>query len=220
MVWRETDFEGYFVSDTGLVKGPSNKVLSIQKNNKGYLTVCIKNRQRLVHRLVACAFLKKESDRQQVNHIDGNKENNNLINLEWCTQSYNMKHAVLVLKKHIGNFTKGGYENKGIKKYNDARKVKIVCLNNGRCFDSVREAARKTGAHAASISRCVSGKQNSASGLRWALVALVFLCGCVRTTSVSPYHSCVDMTTYVNNAKTAAQVISRERLCEKARTGQ
>lgn len=220
MRWRETAFDGYFVSDTGLVKGPTGKLLTTNKNNKGYLTVCIKNKQRLVHRLVAFAFLPCDISKPQVNHIDGNKENNDLSNLEWCTQSYNMKHAFLVLKRHIGNFTKGNYDSKGIKKYNDARKEKVVCLDTGKCFESVRDAERKTKIHAASISRCVSGKQKSAGGYRWALLGLVLLCGCVNTTPAQTVVSCVDMTTYVNNAKTAAQVISRERLCEMARTGQ
>jgi hypothetical protein len=53
------------------------------------------------------------------------------------------------------------------------------------------------------------------------IIMMNVLTGCGLMTSSAPsIHSCVDMTTYVNNAKTAAQVISRERLCEMARTGQ
>jgi DNA-directed RNA polymerase sigma subunit (sigma70/sigma32) len=46
-----------------------------------------------VHRLVAEAFLGKPADANEVNHIDGNKENNNLDNLEWTTHSANLQHA-------------------------------------------------------------------------------------------------------------------------------
>lgn len=46
-----------------------------------------------IHRLVAEAFISKNTDKEQVNHIDGNKENNYATNLEWCSQSENMKHS-------------------------------------------------------------------------------------------------------------------------------
>ena len=52
------------------------------------------------------------------------------------------------------------------------------------------------------------------------IMMMSVLTGCGLTKSSVPSISCVDMTTYVNNAKIAAQVISRERLCEMARTGQ
>lgn len=214
MRWRETNFEGYFVSDKGRVKGPYNKILSTRKNNKGYVTVSIKNRQRLVHRLVALAFLKQKEGCNQVNHIDGNKENNSCLNLEWCTQSHNMLHASRVLKRHIGNFTKGGYEKKGIKEYNDARKVKIKCVETKEEFESIRDIEKKIGVHAASVCRCVRGKQQTAGALHWVLLCLVLLCGCVKQVPMSSVYSCVDLTTYVNNGKTAAQVISKERICE------
>lgn len=59
--------------------------VQIQINNKG--------KQFAVHRLVATAFIPNPLNLPQVNHIDGNKDNNHVSNLEWCTQSYNQKHA-------------------------------------------------------------------------------------------------------------------------------
>ena len=71
------------------------RVLRLKKTNAGYLTVQLLNRGRmiLVHRLVALSFLENKENKPQVNHIDGDKTNNNLINLEWMTKSENQIHA-------------------------------------------------------------------------------------------------------------------------------
>ena len=103
-------YEGlYQVSDLGNVRSLDRKlkckggcyrmmrgrVLRLKKTNAGYLTVQLLNRGRmiLVHRLVALSFLENKENKPQVNHIDGDKTNNNLINLEWMTKSENQIHA-------------------------------------------------------------------------------------------------------------------------------
>ena len=99
----------YLISNKGRVFGKRlNKILSQSKNKKGYAFVSLydlrKNpyRQRLlVHRLVGFAFINtpipwENYGRPFINHIDGNKLNNDVRNLEWCSAKENMQHAVKI----------------------------------------------------------------------------------------------------------------------------
>ena len=71
----------------------AEREMSYTVNNRGYLTVVIRRKTYMVHRLVAQAFLPNLEGKPVVNHIDGNKLNNTLENLEWCTVRENNQHA-------------------------------------------------------------------------------------------------------------------------------
>lgn len=79
---------------TRFVKG---KILKTQISNSGYEFIVLrlnnKKKNYSIHRLVASYFLKNPNNYKYVNHIDGNKLNNNAENLEWCTQSHNVKES-------------------------------------------------------------------------------------------------------------------------------
>lgn len=81
------------------VKKSNGKILKNCFDNNYYHVTLYKHGSRkmcLVHRLVATAFLKKIKGKEYINHKDGNKRNNNVNNLEWCTPSENAKHAFLI----------------------------------------------------------------------------------------------------------------------------
>jgi len=82
-----------FVSNYGNYKNKHGVQLQ-GTTNKGYLLVYTGVRQERIHRLVAEAFLPNPENREEVNHIDGHKNNNSVENLEWATHLENMQHAV------------------------------------------------------------------------------------------------------------------------------
>lgn len=102
-------YEGvYLVSNKGNVMSmprPSarGKVLKPSLSTKGYLRICLSRdgviKEATVHRLVAEAFIPNPQGKPEVNHIDGNKANNDVSNLEWVTKSENELHSFRVLGK-------------------------------------------------------------------------------------------------------------------------
>lgn len=176
-VWRDiAGYEGlYQVSNIGRVKSLDryvfneriNKlkfqngrmlVLSIGYKKKDfYLKVSLSkdNRQvsTYVHRLVAEAFIPNSLNCTQVNHIDGDKRNNAVENLEWVTPQENKIHAV---------YTGLDVPNYGLKP--------VICINNGKVYPSVSEAARNLKVRDSTISKVCKGKQKKTKGLRFEYV--------------------------------------------------
>lgn len=101
---QTTGYPGYFISSCGKffsIKSGYLKQIKTQKNPDGYLkaVLCLDGERKdtSAHRLVASAWLDKPEGKTQVNHKDGDKENNRASNLEWVTIQENNHHAVNVL---------------------------------------------------------------------------------------------------------------------------
>lgn len=98
-IWKEiTLYPKYKVSNFGNVFSLKYNKLLLPFERKGYLSVHLCNKtdvkrykNKTIHSLVALSFLGERKDKQVINHINGNKHDNNVSNLEYCTQSYNRK---------------------------------------------------------------------------------------------------------------------------------
>lgn len=179
--WRDIDgYEGiYRISNRGRVKSLERIVpwgngirhikerfLKPDKKKSGYLFFHLHTKEGTekcehVHRLVAKAFILNPLRKKDVNHIDGNKSNNCVDNLEWVTRSENQLHAYNILKRTREHPI--GWDNKLAKH--------IVQLNlDGtlvKKWASSCDFQRQTGKTETNVRRCLTGKQKTAYGFRW-----------------------------------------------------
>lgn len=158
-IWRDIDgYPNYQVSTLGRVKSlnyrntKKEKVLKPIKDKDGYLVINIRNEKKQktikIHRIVCEAFLPNKYNLQEVNHLDEDKTNNNVTNLEWSTREHNC------------NF---GSRNERISK-------KVICIENGHIYPSTMDVERKLGFKHSSISACCNGKAKSCGGYHWQYV--------------------------------------------------
>lgn len=142
----------------------STKILRCSTNSQGYVNTQIRRLNGTfetfkVHRLVAMLFISNPKDKPQVNHIDGNKQNNKVDNLEWCTNGENGKHAW-----DTGLRTKlCGADNKFSKQIDqfdiNGNYIKTWC--------SIGEITRKLGISHSLITATCQNRQKTSHGYIW-----------------------------------------------------
>jgi len=98
-IWKHYDGD-YLISNRGNVKNKYLQDLKPRLNSTGYLRVNILGREVFVHRMVAECFLPK-SKKYYINHKGLNKKNNNVDNLEYCTQSENLIHYYRIKRERL-----------------------------------------------------------------------------------------------------------------------
>ena len=155
-IWNDIPgYEGYYqVSNQGRVRNSRNqKMLKPQTKNGGYIqfTLSVRNRchYHSAHRLVAQAFIPNPEGKPQINHKNGDKSDNQVENLEWCTSSENQRHRYQVLG-HIGGPAKP-----------------VICINTGETFPSATAAADALGLTRSAVSQVCRGRRNQTNKLKF-----------------------------------------------------
>lgn len=169
--WRDIDgYDGrYMVSNLGKIMSLNfngthkHKELLGRKTRGGYRQVVLytngKRKAFYIHVLVAKTFIPNPNNLPEVNHKDGNKENNTVNNLEWVTSKENSLHAVKTGLRHV---PKSGQHYRAVKTAQfdiDGNLIKI--------WNSMSDPNKIFGYSTQNIEKCCSGKIHSAYGYIW-----------------------------------------------------
>ena len=163
-IWKPiVGYDGYEISNLGRVKSLGNnktrkeKILKSRKHKDGYLYVGFykegKPKMFSVHRLVAKAFIPNYDNLPQVNHINEDKTDNRVENLEWCSIEYNINY---------------GSRNEKVTK---SKSIPILQFSKTGDFikkwDGIRQVEKELGFNSTHISKCCKGKRKTAYGFIW-----------------------------------------------------
>ena len=179
-IWKDIpSYEGYYqVSTLGNFRSLPRQIKYKNNGTRNYPSKSLKtettkdNYQRIVlmkngvknrymcHRLIAITFIPNLENKPFINHIDGNKSNNVVTNLEWCTASENMTHADITGLRNM-------FEH-----HHPSNSKRIKCLETGKVFSSYYRAVKWLGKTNNSISALVRGTRNygKAFGYHWEFI--------------------------------------------------
>lgn len=179
--WRDVaGYEGlYEVSNLGNVRGVARthfrydkqgnaykvrvpaRCLVKKDNSNGYYRVCLSRdnrvRRLLVHRLVAMAFVENPDDLPVIDHIDGDRHNNDASNLRWCTQGDNLRYSYQNGRETV-------IVREDLKKRQVHAVSRPVVRSDGEEFSSVVAASRALGLSESAVSHVVHGRAKTAGG--------------------------------------------------------
>lgn len=161
-IWKTMkEHNNYEISNYGKVRNKkTGRIRKTTINNKGYEQIIVyinkKPKTYYIHRLVASNFIENPNNYKEVNHLDENKLNNNVNNLEWCNGEYNLHYGTRV--------------NRILKAKEPTFKQIIQKDLQGnviRVWKSIREIQEKTNYNKQSIHYCCSGRYKTSNGFIW-----------------------------------------------------
>ena len=160
-IWKDiSEIEGmeeytdYQISSYGRVKSLKRgreTILKPRATRNDYLRVQLSvngiAKDFYIHRLVAFAFIQNDNpiEKTDINHIDENKANNKIDNLEWCTKEYNNKYGTKI----------------------ERISKKVYCVELDRIFSSTQEVKRLLGLNQGNVSACCRGELKTSGGYHW-----------------------------------------------------
>jgi hypothetical protein len=158
--WVKRGNNGYF---------RKGKLFTNTVNRVGYPVASISNEKhqvkiKTIHRLVAEAFIPKIEGKPIVNHIDGNKTNNHVSNLEWCTYSENISHGYRVTRKPI---LTENHKKTGQKHIYITSKL-VLDLSTGIFYGSITEAAYAKSIKRVTLEQYLNGSRRNKTSLVYA----------------------------------------------------
>ena len=167
-MWKDiSDYPNYMVNENGEIYSKVRKKLLKPIINKfGYARVGLYKNNTVkwlaVHRIVAQAFIPNPNNLQQINHINENKLDNRVENLEWCTPSYNINYG---LRNKVVSEKLTEHKNSTV-----AKRIQQISKETGeviKIWNSTREIERELGIPHSNIYACCTGKRKTRKGYIW-----------------------------------------------------
>jgi hypothetical protein len=183
-IWKDINgYEGYYqISNQGNVRSidrfdgvhdRKGTIIKPSLKQNGYLQVGLRMHSKRkwigVHRLVAIHFIENPDNKPQVNHIDGNKQNNTINNLEWVTAKENQNHATkLGLRKNVPKGEKHCcYGKFGANSHSAKQVIRRNPKTGETKLYKAKVLAKYEGFDVTSISKCCHGKLKTHKGYEW-----------------------------------------------------
>lgn len=151
-------FEGrYAIEEDGRVWSYlTNKYLKQQEDKDGYLVVKLRDYKngtyvtKFIHRLIAEAYMPNPNNKETVDHIDGNKQNNKISNLQWASR----------------------YEQTQNINWQKKMRKPVICIETGKFYSGITQVHNELGLNLGHLSECVHGKRNICGGYHWRYATL------------------------------------------------
>lgn len=162
-------YPDYTITETGDVYSKSDKLLKGEITHDGYRRVTLyknnKPKHCPVHRLVAETFIPNPENKPTVNHVDGNKTNNCVSNLEWCTRSENSQHAYDEGLNRCHFTDDDRYRAGRSKAEQSSRPVRLI--ETDTVYNSASECARINRLDVGNVCACCNGNRKTHHGFHF-----------------------------------------------------